>query len=235
MATINKISDLSNKKVLVIFPHPDDETVMACGLILQALKVGAIVKVVCLTRGDQGKIHVHGRGMSLGEIRRQEFFTAMKRLGVDQYEVFNFPDGHLKKTKVWHTPIRELLCGRDLVVSYDPTGVTGHPDHITLTKYLHQLSRQRSFTFWQVAPIGLIKKFFVNHAVSGDLLVPQIQIRLFLLARLRKWWAFNAYRSQYTLTNRLLALAASFLPQVEGFAVYHPEKKYRFRYIPFEF
>ena len=113
---VTTISKLKNKKVLVIFPHPDDETVMAGGLIQKLISLEANISVVCLTSGDQGKIHIHGRGRSLGEIRRQEFFTAIKRLGVDQYEIFNFPDGRLKNTKVWHAPIRELLRGRALII-----------------------------------------------------------------------------------------------------------------------
>src|ERR1051325_3837894 len=40
------------QRVLVIAPHPDDETIGAGGLIQQALAQGSLVKVVVVTNGD---------------------------------------------------------------------------------------------------------------------------------------------------------------------------------------
>ena len=39
-------------RVLVLAPHPDDETIGCAGVIMHALKSGAKVKVVYLTNGD---------------------------------------------------------------------------------------------------------------------------------------------------------------------------------------
>lgn len=234
MATID-LSNFKNKKVLVIFPHPDDETVVAGGLIQRLIGFGAKVSVVSLTSGDQGKIHIHGRGLSLGEIRRHEFFKAVQRLGVTNYEIFNFPDGKLKDTKVWHPVIDDYIRHYDLVITYDPSGVTGHPDHIALSLQLMKLAIKTEFKFLQIAPIGLIKKSLMDSRVAKFATAPDLIIELSLLERLRKWSALSAHRSQYQLSTLFLTFFISFLPQSEGFSIYNPKKKYPFKFIPFKF
>jgi len=235
MATIKTLSDLQNKKVLVIFPHPDDETVMTGGLIQKLLSSGAKVSVVCLTSGDQGKIHIHGRGQSLGQIRRGEFFLAVRRLGVGNFEIFNFPDGKLKDSPVWKPVIQEYVSHFDLVVSYDPSGVTGHPDHIALSLFLMKVAKETKGKLLLVAPVGIIRSKFLDPRVSPFTATPDLLVNLSLGERLRKWWAFNAYPSQYRLKTRFLGLAISLAPQTEGFALFRHGQKYRFKYIHFEF
>lgn len=235
MATITDFNQLKNKNVLVIFPHPDDETVMAGGFIIAAIKAGAKVKIICLTAGDQGKIHVHGRGRSLGQIRREEFFRAMQRLGVSNFEIFNFLDGKLRNTPVWRPVVADFVGNADLVVSYDLSGVTGHPDHIALGRQLHCQIRKLGPTLWHVAPTGILRRFLAAKKVVQYLSTAKIELSLSFGERLRKWWAFNAYQSQYRSSTRLLGLIISLLPQSEGFALFRPKQKYRFKYIHFEF
>jgi len=235
MATVKSLSDLKDKKVLVIFPHPDDETVMTGGLIQKLLSAGAKVTVVCLTSGDQGKIHIHGRGQSLGQIRRQEFFLAVRRLGVANFEIFNFPDGKLRSVHTWRPVVGEYVSHYDLVVSYDSSGVTGHPDHIALSLYLMKLARDTKKSLLLVAPVGTIRSNLLDSRVSEFAAAPELIIRLSLKERLCKWWALTAHKSQYQSSTLLLALVASLLPQTEGFAPFDPEKKYRFKHIRFEF
>lgn len=208
---------------------------MAGGFIVQAIKSGAKVKVVCLTAGDQGKIHVHGRGRSLGQIRREEFFRAMHRLGVSNFETFNFPDGKLRNTPVWRPVVADFVGHADLVVSYDLSGVTGHPDHIALGLELHRQARKLGPTLWHVAPTGLLRRILAEKKVAKYLSEPEVELTLRFGERLRKWRAFNAYQSQYRLSTRLLGLILSLLPQTEGFALFRPKQKYRFKYIHFEF
>ena len=234
MATID-LKNFKNKKVLVIFPHPDDETVMAGGLIQRLLSFSAKVAVVCLTAGDQGKIHVHGRGQSLGQIRRGEFISAVKRLDVENYEIFNFPDGKLKDSPVWKPVVREYINHYDLVVSYDPSGVTGHPDHIALSLFLMKVAKETGGKLLLVAPAGIIRSKFLDPRVLPFATTPQLLVHLSLGERLRKWWAFNGYPSQYDRRTRLFALLLSLKPQLEGFAQFNSKKKYPHRYVNFEF
>ena len=43
-------------RILILAPHPDDETIGAAGAIQQAIKAGADVNVVCYTKGDANQL-----------------------------------------------------------------------------------------------------------------------------------------------------------------------------------
>ena len=44
------------QRVLILAPHPDDEAIACAGVIQQALKAGAKVKIVYLTNGDHNEL-----------------------------------------------------------------------------------------------------------------------------------------------------------------------------------
>src|SRR5512138_539838 len=133
MKSLDKFLErIANKKLLVIFPHPDDESVMAGGLIIRALQKNFDVTVLTLTEGNRGQIHIHGKGRSVAEIRRHEMANAMSKLGVSDFVLWKFDDGYLRKTQKWRARVREVIkeINPGIVVSYDFSGVTAHPDHI---------------------------------------------------------------------------------------------------------
>ena len=67
--------------VLIIAPHPDDEALMASGVIVNAFENGQPVKVVIVTNGD------HREGIAYGLKRQKESITAMRRLGLQETDV----------------------------------------------------------------------------------------------------------------------------------------------------
>jgi LmbE family N-acetylglucosaminyl deacetylase len=94
--------------LLVIAPHPDDETLCCGGAIQRVVHAGGRVSVVWLTSGDAARITllVMGRSLfpraaiarELGAQRMQEARTAMTRLGVrPEAQLFlGYPDGGLR-------------------------------------------------------------------------------------------------------------------------------------------
>lgn len=90
-------------KLLLISPHPDDETLGCGGLIRKVKKAGGQVFVQIMTYGDEAQ---YG-GFSEKSVREQELSEVMNYLEVDDYEVF-FPgeDYHLKLDSL---PEKELL------------------------------------------------------------------------------------------------------------------------------
>jgi LmbE family N-acetylglucosaminyl deacetylase len=96
-------------RLLVIAPHPDDETLGAGGLMERVHETGGHVNVVYLTDGDgypegvQSEGHVESptaddyRGY--GRQRRREARSALLALGLDKasYTFLGFPDGGLSK------------------------------------------------------------------------------------------------------------------------------------------
>jgi mycothiol S-conjugate amidase len=131
--------------LLAIFAHPDDESYGAGGVMALAAKAGNPVWVLCATNGDQG-----GRPGEVGvdhsidpEIRRQELACACRELGVAEpiflgyrdsgMEGWGAPEGSLSRAPEEEVVERILAVMRRLrpavVVTFDPGGVYGHPDH----------------------------------------------------------------------------------------------------------
>ncbi len=95
------------KRILVIAPHPDDETLAAAGIIQRALQEGDSVKIVVVTSGNHfvkaarlltgKKVLGPGDFVYLGRVREKECLEALKVLGVKRGDVvfLRYPDGGL--------------------------------------------------------------------------------------------------------------------------------------------
>ncbi len=91
-------------RILILAPHPDDETIGCAGIIQEAVSKGANLKVVYLTNGDHNQIAFivyekrltlrKGEFIHMGEVRRIEAIKAMKLLGVDSKNLIflGYPD-----------------------------------------------------------------------------------------------------------------------------------------------
>ncbi len=127
-------------RLLVLSPHPDDETLCCAGSIQQALEAGAAVHIVWLTSGDgfeldgvlvEGELRPQGAGMlELGEQRIGEAKAAAALLGVPQENLFflGYPDGGLLHlfTANYTTPYRSRYTG-ETAVSYPEAVSPGQP------------------------------------------------------------------------------------------------------------
>ena len=99
----------SKTRLLVIAPHPDDETVMTGGLIQRVLENQGKVEIVYLTNGDGSRTTIIQEDkkvdlsptefISLGETRIEEASKAASILGVKRDDIFflGFPDQGLTK------------------------------------------------------------------------------------------------------------------------------------------
>jgi LmbE family N-acetylglucosaminyl deacetylase len=119
------------RSVLAVIAHPDDES-FGLGAILSAFADrGAELGVLCLTRGEASTLH--GTGGELGDIRADELAAAAKVLGVSAVQLLGYPDGHLADTPTGElaSPVIDFTerFGAQGLLVFDPTGVTGHPDH----------------------------------------------------------------------------------------------------------
>ncbi len=93
-----------DERVLILAPHPDDEAIACAGVIQQALKAGAKVKIVYLTSGDHNELAFivyekritlrQGEFIYMGQLRQQESIKAMKFLGLteDDLVFLGYPD-----------------------------------------------------------------------------------------------------------------------------------------------
>ena len=91
-------------RVLILAPHPDDESIGCAGIIQEALKKGANVHVLYLTNGDHNQFAfiVYEKRLTLrknefihmGEVRRLEAINAMRLLGLNESRLIfmGYPD-----------------------------------------------------------------------------------------------------------------------------------------------
>ncbi|MEP7314633.1 MAG: PIG-L family deacetylase, partial [Pseudomonadota bacterium] len=95
-------------RVLVVSPHPDDESLCCAGYIQRAVAAGAQVTIVWMTAGDgfeldalvvERHMHLKGSGLErLGLMRMNEARGAGRVLGVapEQMIVLGYPDRGLR-------------------------------------------------------------------------------------------------------------------------------------------
>lgn len=97
-----------NDRILVIAPHPDDESLAAGGLIKKARDRNATVNVVVMTDGSSAATpqefsqylenNDKNSSTGMGELRREEALQAMRKLGVNESSIIflGYPDTGLK-------------------------------------------------------------------------------------------------------------------------------------------
>ncbi|MCX5715533.1 MAG: PIG-L family deacetylase [Candidatus Omnitrophica bacterium] len=91
-------------RILILAPHPDDESIGAAGIIQKAVKAGAEVKVMYLTNGEHNQLAfiVYEKRfvikqkalIAMGKVRQAEAISAMKFLGVPEENLIflGYPD-----------------------------------------------------------------------------------------------------------------------------------------------
>ncbi|ACP34631.1 LmbE family protein [Sulfolobus islandicus Y.G.57.14] len=124
-------------QVLIVAPHPDDET-LCCGGVVQIFKErGYKVSVVVVTDGRYGSPDEKLKGsMELVEIRRQEALRASKILGIDEITFLSFEDSKVIEKEV-EKALVEFLHDKDVVLS--PIPFDSHPDHAKIGKVMEKL------------------------------------------------------------------------------------------------
>ncbi len=131
--SLAEIGVTAASKFLLVFAHPDDESVFSAGLIQQALQRGCSLKLITLTRGEAGS---NRRGLrpqdDLGRVRSQELMRACRLLGSFDCRILDFPDSALSR----HVDDAAEFLNReissftpDFLVGFEPDGITGHSDH----------------------------------------------------------------------------------------------------------
>ena len=105
----------------------------------RATSTASLPRSPILRADHHGEASTLGGGVpDLASARACELSSAARALGIDEVELHDYPDGALAAA-----PLRELADlvlgavrrrGSDLLVVFDSTGVTGHPDHRAATR-----------------------------------------------------------------------------------------------------
>jgi N-acetyl-1-D-myo-inositol-2-amino-2-deoxy-alpha-D-glucopyranoside deacetylase len=127
--------------VLAVFAHPDDESLLAGGVLAACAAAGRRVAIVSMTRGERGPTELReltGRP-SLGEVREAELLAAARALGASA-ECLDYPDGELDGADEGQAA--QALAGLlererpEAVISFSDEGLYWHPDHLAVLRFL---------------------------------------------------------------------------------------------------
>ncbi|WP_438485994.1 N-acetyl-1-D-myo-inositol-2-amino-2-deoxy-alpha-D-glucopyranoside deacetylase [Streptomyces sp. S186] len=145
------------RRLLLVHAHPDDESINNGATMAKYAAEGALVTLVTCTRGEEGEVippelaHLApDRDDTLGPHRVHELAAAMAALGVTDHRFLGGPGRYRDSGMMgapqndrpgcfWQAPVDEAAAHLvavvrevrpQVLVTYDPNGGYGHPDHI---------------------------------------------------------------------------------------------------------
>ncbi|MGW6792229.1 N-acetyl-1-D-myo-inositol-2-amino-2-deoxy-alpha-D-glucopyranoside deacetylase [Streptomyces chartreusis] len=148
------MTELPDRRLLLVHAHPDDESINNGATMARYAAEGVRVTLVTCTLGEHGEVIPpelrHLAGTELGEHRLGELTAAMRELGVEDFRLLGgrgrYEDSGMMgiadnddPASLWQadvdTAARELVevileVRPQVLVTYDPDGGYGHPDHI---------------------------------------------------------------------------------------------------------
>ncbi len=130
---------MAGRRLLAVFAHPDDEAYAAGGLLAYCAAKGAMVEVLCATRGEAGAAWepsmIGAKG--LAALRTMELTRACAALGVGEPRFLAWPDGGIPAMSL---AVRgEAIAAHlerlapQVVVTLGRDGAYGHADHVAVT------------------------------------------------------------------------------------------------------
>lgn len=132
---------MTRRTVLFVGAHPDDDTFgIARSMALHAADPDLRFVLVHATDGDAGEIapDVEVPPDELGAFRRREDEMSWMVMGrvPDRHEWLGLPDGRLDQVdrQVLVRSVSKILVEEapDVVATFGPDGITGHPDHVAV-------------------------------------------------------------------------------------------------------
>ena len=142
--------ETNNQTVLAVLAHPDDETIFN-GTLAMLAENNANIYIIYATSGNGGhdvtEQNFHGK--NLAEVREGELNNALKTLKISNPPFFlRFDDGKLfENIDVLQDKILKIIeaVKPDTVITFGPSGFTGHPDHKTLSFIVGEIFGSTNF------------------------------------------------------------------------------------------
>jgi LmbE family N-acetylglucosaminyl deacetylase len=140
----------SQRPVVVIAPHPDDETLGVGGFIAMQIARGVSVRVVAVTDGE----NAYGDGSNLGTVRRSEQTDALDELGLKPGDIIRFGMTDSGLASEESTLVERLLSlvSKETHILAPWTG-DFHPDHEACGRAAETVARRTGaaltfYFFW---------------------------------------------------------------------------------------
>jgi len=132
---------MDTPRLLLVFAHPDDESVFAGGIAAKCAEAGGLVALCTATPGERGKVGTPPvcEPADLGRVRQLELVAACRELGVGTLRMLGYqdralavaPPGTIRRQLV--EVIRALRP--QVVITFEPNGSNLHPDHVAISRF----------------------------------------------------------------------------------------------------
>ena len=147
-------------RLLACFAHPDDEAFPVGGALAAHAARGVEIRLVTATSGEEGEIRQDGAATreTLGSIRRVELSCAVQALGLAGHRVLGYRDSGMAGSAANGYPnafinvpdqemveqlVEEIRRFRpQVVLTFEPGGLYGHPDHIAISRQTTEAVRR---------------------------------------------------------------------------------------------
>ena len=174
-----------SRTLLASFAHPDDESFGPGGTLATYARQGVAVHLITATRGEAGESDLEDLGAceDLACRREQELRCAAAALGLAEVHLLGYRDSGMAGSPANQHPqalaqadshilsaqVAEVMrrLRPQVVVTFDPYGVYGHPDHIamhraTVMAFEQLAPPERPFKLYYVAPARLFSRWMVR-------------------------------------------------------------------------
>lgn len=210
--------------ILIIYPHPDDELGMSGGLINKLSKrKGINLYVVSTTKGENGDELLKLPPEELGIVRKKEFVKVQHVLGTQHFEIWDFSDGGMvSQENEVKEKIKEFIQNKNinLAITYEKLGLYGHPDHIILSKIIHELSNEMTLdVLYSTLPNKILERLNLPKTLTYKDRVVELTLdkittpeyKLNIISNLpKRYRASKEYKSQNIARGRPLWLVNLF-------------------------
>ncbi|GGR17316.1 N-acetyl-1-D-myo-inositol-2-amino-2-deoxy-alpha-D-glucopyranoside deacetylase [Streptomyces netropsis] len=200
---------LPGRRLLLVHAHPDDESINNGATMAKYAAEGAHVTLVTCTLGEEGEVippdlaHLAAdRDDTLGPYRVAELAAAMKELGVTDHRFLGGPGRYRDSGMMgapqndrpgcfWRAEVDEAAAHLvevirevrpQVLVTYDPNGGYGHPDHIQAHRVAMRavdLAAEPAFrrdlgdphtvpkVYWNCVPLSVVEQGFARLREQG--------------------------------------------------------------------
>lgn len=194
--------------VLVLAPHPDDESLGCGGAIVLHSRQGDRVTVLFATDGTAGDPLGHYKHTDYRQVRRAEARKAGEILGVHDLTFWAYHDGRLAEAGDLADRLAGLLDAKRPDIIYCPSVREPHPDHsalaaaisVTLAHYRKPLGVY-TYEIWATGQPTHVLDITAVWQVKQKA-IEQYQSQLMYNDYLHKISGLNAYRAIYVPSAR---------------------------------
>ena len=216
---------------MCVLAHPDDESLGTGGILAKYSREGIETFVIMATRGERGRFDDKGTSpgpLVVGQTREAELRAAARELGVAEVSFLDYLDGELDQADAAEASGKIAAHIRrvrpHVVVTFDPFGAYGHPDHIAISqltaaaiaraagdhrvsKFYYFVNGERKWAAYQAAFKTLTSK--VDGHVRAALAWPDWSITTRVDARdmwKHVWRAVQCHKTQMSIYRNVASL-----------------------------